>query len=78
MSETRILSMLLRMYFPRNWEFGSAFSKLRNFGEGGLNPQTSPLGTPLVFIVMRDELFYQMRLIYWKPEGGGKKCFFPE
>jgi hypothetical protein len=26
---------LLRMYFPRNWEFGSALSKLRNFGEGG-------------------------------------------
>jgi hypothetical protein len=22
---------LLRMYFPRNWEFGSALSKLRNF-----------------------------------------------
>jgi hypothetical protein len=27
------------MYFPRNWEFGSAVSKLRNLGEGGgLNP----------------------------------------
>jgi hypothetical protein len=25
------------MYFPRNWEFGSALSKLRNFG-GGVNP----------------------------------------
>jgi hypothetical protein len=23
------------MYFPRNWEFGSALSKLRNFGGGG-------------------------------------------
>jgi hypothetical protein len=23
------------MYFPRNWEFGSALSELRNFGEGG-------------------------------------------
>jgi hypothetical protein len=32
------------MYFPRNREFGSALSKLFNFGEGGLNP----LGTPLV------------------------------
>jgi hypothetical protein len=31
------------MYFPRNWEFGSALSKLRNFG-GGFE---SPLGTPL-------------------------------
>jgi hypothetical protein len=30
---------LLRMYFPRNWEFGSALSKVRNFGGGGdLNP----------------------------------------
>jgi hypothetical protein len=25
------------MYFPRNWEFSSALSKLRNFGGGGLN-----------------------------------------
>ena len=33
-SESRILVRLLRMYFPRNWEFGSALSKLRNFGEG--------------------------------------------
>jgi hypothetical protein len=33
------------MYFPRNREFGSALSKLWNFGEG-LNPP--PLGTPLL------------------------------
>jgi hypothetical protein len=26
---------LLQMYFPRNWDFGSALSKLRNFGGGG-------------------------------------------
>ena len=26
------------MYFPRNWEFGSALSKLRNFGGGGWTP----------------------------------------
>jgi hypothetical protein len=32
MSETHILIRLLRMYFPRNREFGSAFKKLRNFG----------------------------------------------
>jgi hypothetical protein len=32
------------MYFPRNWEFGSALLKLRNF-RGGLNP--FPFGTPL-------------------------------
>jgi hypothetical protein len=36
------------MYFPWNWEFGSALSKLRNFGGRGLNPPTPlPLGTPL-------------------------------
>jgi hypothetical protein len=35
MSETRILISLLWMYFTRNWEFGSALSKLRNFGGGG-------------------------------------------
>jgi hypothetical protein len=33
MSETGILIRLLRMYFPRNWEFGLALSKLRNFRE---------------------------------------------
>jgi hypothetical protein len=44
MSETRILVRLLRMYFPRNWEFGSALSKLRNFGGGGLNPPNPPPG----------------------------------
>jgi hypothetical protein len=31
------LVILLRMYFPRNWEFSSALSKLQNFGRG-LNP----------------------------------------
>jgi hypothetical protein len=35
MNETRILIRLLRMYFPRNWEFGSALSKLRKYGGGG-------------------------------------------
>jgi hypothetical protein len=32
MSESRIVIRLLRMYLPWNWEFGSALSKLRNFG----------------------------------------------
>jgi hypothetical protein len=30
------------MYFPRNWEFGSALSKLRNFEGGGLNTPNPP------------------------------------
>jgi hypothetical protein len=38
MNETRILVRLLRMYFPRNWDFGSSLSKLRNFGGGGEPP----------------------------------------
>jgi hypothetical protein len=42
MSGTRILIRVLRMYIPRNWEFGSAFSKLRNFGGGGVNSPTPP------------------------------------
>jgi hypothetical protein len=46
MSETRILIRLLWMYFPRNWEFGSALSKLRKFGGRGVEAPTS-LGTPL-------------------------------
>jgi hypothetical protein len=48
-SETHILIRLLRMYFPWNWEFGSALSKLWNFklvGGGSLTPQT-PYDTPL-------------------------------
>jgi hypothetical protein len=47
MGETRILIRLLRMYFPRNWKFGSVLSKIRNFGGGGLNPQ----GTPLTLLI---------------------------
>jgi hypothetical protein len=36
------------MYFPRNWEFGSDLSKLRNFW-GGVEPSNPPLlGTPLI------------------------------
>jgi hypothetical protein len=30
------------MYFPRNWEFGSALSKLRKFGEGLNTPNPPP------------------------------------
>jgi hypothetical protein len=37
------------MYIPRNWGFGSALAKLRNFGGGGgWTSQTTPIGTPLV------------------------------
>jgi hypothetical protein len=37
------------MYFPQNWDFGSALLKLWNFGGGGLNPpnHSPPLSTPL-------------------------------
>jgi hypothetical protein len=44
MSEPRILIRLLGMYFPLNREFGSALSKLRNFGWGGLNPPRNGMG----------------------------------
>ena len=40
LSESRILARFLRMYFPRNWEFGYALSKLRNFG--GVEPPKPP------------------------------------
>jgi hypothetical protein len=36
MSETRILVSLLWMYFPRNWELGSACKNIGNSGGGGL------------------------------------------
>jgi hypothetical protein len=48
MSESRILVRLLWMYFPRNWEFGSALSKLWNFG--GFKHPNPTLGTPLVAV----------------------------
>jgi hypothetical protein len=47
MSETRIPISFLRMYFPRNWEFGSALSKLRNWGAGIHSPPpVRPLSRP--------------------------------
>jgi hypothetical protein len=42
MNETRILIRLLRIYIPRNGEFGLALSKLRNFGGEVLNPPQPP------------------------------------
>jgi hypothetical protein len=48
MSETRIVIRLLRVYIPRNLEFGSALAKIRNFGGGGVEPLNPlPFGTPL-------------------------------
>jgi hypothetical protein len=35
MSETRIHIRLLRMYWPRNWKFGTALPERRHFGGGG-------------------------------------------
>jgi hypothetical protein len=44
MSETRILIRLLRMYFLRNWEFGSA---CQNFGiSGGRGERIEPSNHP--------------------------------
>jgi hypothetical protein len=45
MNETRIVIRLLRMYIPRNWEFGSALEKLRNFG-GFEHPNPLRYATP--------------------------------
>jgi hypothetical protein len=42
MSETHIFIRLLSMHFPRNWEFGSALSKLRNFGGRGFEIPNTP------------------------------------
>jgi hypothetical protein len=57
------------MYFPRNWEFGSALSKLWNFG--GFEPP-NPLSTPLNGTVLRleaqfptlAEIFLFLRIIH--------------
>jgi hypothetical protein len=35
------------IYIPRNWEFGSALPKFRNYGGGGVEPAKPPFGTPL-------------------------------
>jgi hypothetical protein len=50
MNETRILIRLLSVYIPRNWEFGSALSKFRNFRGGFKTPQTPtpPLCMPMI------------------------------
>jgi hypothetical protein len=49
MNETRFIG-LLRMYFPRNWEFGTAWTKLGDFGGRGVfEPPKHPVGTPLGF-----------------------------
>ena len=43
MSENRTLVRLLRMYFPRNWQFGSACQNFRiSAGMGELNTQNPP------------------------------------
>jgi hypothetical protein len=56
-NETHILIRLLRMCIPRNWEFGSALAKLRNF-ELGLNPQTpSPLRYTTALAVWTDRIY---------------------
>jgi hypothetical protein len=42
MNEIYILMRLLRMYIPRNWEFGSALAKLWKFGGRGFEPIKPP------------------------------------
>jgi hypothetical protein len=42
MSETHILIRLLRMYFPRNREFGPTLSKVQNFRGGFEPPKPNP------------------------------------
>jgi hypothetical protein len=63
MEEPRILIRLLWVYFTRNWEFGSALSKLQNFGGGGGGfltqpPPKTPQSTPMalrLFILREDQ-----------------------
>ena len=65
MSESRNLVRLLRMYFPQNWEFGSALSKLRNFG-GGLNTPIPPPSVRRCFTVNRLNASYiHVILLYY-------------
>jgi hypothetical protein len=61
MNETHILIRLLRVYIPRNWEFGSALAKLRIL-RGVRTPQTSP---PLLYATG-----YQLRTNIVKDEKG--------
>jgi hypothetical protein len=42
MSETHILIRLLQMYFPQNWEFGSALSKFLYFNRVVFEPPKPP------------------------------------
>jgi hypothetical protein len=61
MSETRILIRLLWIYFPRNWEFGSALSKILNFGGGEGEHPKRPLDTPLS--LGKQQSFYGILLV---------------
>jgi hypothetical protein len=62
-SELRIVIRLLRMYFPRNWKFGSALPKFRSFG-GDLNTPT-PLDTPLVGPPRAFKLIFGVKIFYF-------------
>jgi hypothetical protein len=53
-------------YFPRNWEFGSALSKLRNFVGGVWTPQTPPFGTPLRSRVQKFPAWHTKAAPNWK------------
>jgi hypothetical protein len=61
MSETHILIRLLRMYFPRNWEFGSALSKFRNFFLGGRF--WTPPNTPSQYATVSNQRHH----VQWTP-----------
>jgi hypothetical protein len=57
MSKTIFINSLLRMYFPRNWKFGSALSKLRNLGKGeDETRQIKLIVKPLVVNILTNNL----------------------
>jgi hypothetical protein len=63
MGETHILIRLLWMYFPQNWEFGSALSKLWNFG-GGLNPTKYTIDVEVISLNIINHLVFVIETLF--------------
>jgi hypothetical protein len=58
------------MYFPRNWEFGSALSKTSEF-QGGFELPKPHLGMSLLqkrLVLSTCEMLYKERHVYKYPE----------
>jgi hypothetical protein len=52
------------MYFPRNREFGSALSKLRNFEGGGIEPPSTPPQYARMYKIIQQQLTDEWSFVF--------------